>query len=134
MNLGMVGHEHLEGALKEQASEPGRRVGSLLAGAGHVSDEEVARVLARQLGISYIWITREVVDAAAVMLVKQALASRHVCIPIALASGHLVLAMANPLDLTAIEDVEHATGKRVIPVAATAANITKALTWFPADA
>ncbi|HEO71528.1 MAG TPA: type II secretion system protein GspE, partial [Candidatus Hydrogenedentes bacterium] len=74
-------------------------------------------------------------DPEAVALISGRLAARHACIPVRAGSGSIALAMANPLDLIAIEDIEHATGQQVRPLIARESEIMDAITrHYGADA
>jgi len=83
----------------------------------------VAGVLAAQLGLTFTELNDEEVDPKAVALAPAHLARQHVCVPIRRSKNTLWLAMANPMDLIAIEDIELATALRVEPVVAKPASI-----------
>jgi len=127
LELGLVTEEQLRSALNEQTESPHRRLGAILVENGVTSEEIVARILARQLGLAYVQLKTPVTDAAATRAVKPQTAIKHACVPVAVSPTRLVLAMANPFDLAAIEDIELETGRRVDPVVAAAGAIQEAL-------
>lgn len=127
VELGVVSREQLEDALHEQAFIPQRRLGAILVEKGFASEEAIARILARQLGLAFVCLVSEVVDVAATRIIGPALARRRHCVPIAVSPDRIVLAMANPLDLIAIDDVELAGNRAVEPVVATASDIQAAI-------
>jgi HAMP domain-containing protein len=127
LGLGLLTADQLEAAIHEQAAAPQRRLGTILVGKGFASEDAVAQVLARQLSLPFVRLTRDVVDSAAPRLIPAQLARRRTCMPIAISSDRVVLAMANPLDLIALDDVELASGRRVDPVVATPSDIQAAL-------
>ena len=90
----------------------------------------VAQILAGQLGLSFVRLSPDAVDPAAPRLINGQTAKRRQCVPIASSPEHVVLAMANPLDLIAIDDVELTTGRRVEPVVATASEVAAAVARY----
>ena len=68
-----------------------------------------------------------VIEAAAVKAVAARLARQHICVPVRLKGKNLVLAMANPLDRKAIQDVEFASSREVRPVVASRSEILVAI-------
>lgn len=130
VDAGVITQGELETALNEQQTRPQRRLGATLVQMGLTSDEVVARVLGHQLGLPFVRLTDEAVDAEATQLVVAQLARNHACIPISVSSDHVVLAMANPFDLIAIDDIELASGKRVEPVVAGASDISAAIARY----
>lgn len=127
VELGVVSREQLDTALQAQTDTPQRRLGSILVEMGFASEEAVARILARQLGLTFVRLTPEVVDPAATRIIGAPLARRRNCLPIGATPDRIVLAMANPLDLITIDDVELAGGRNVEPVVATTDDILSAL-------
>ncbi|MCX5758361.1 MAG: hypothetical protein NTU83_07635 [Candidatus Hydrogenedentes bacterium] len=133
VELGVVSHDQVESALHEQAGAPQRRLGTILVEKGFASEEAIARIVARQLGLAFVRLTPDVVDAAATRIIGGALARRRNCLPIGVSSERVVLAMANPLDLITIDDVELASGHRVEPVVATAGDMASAVERYYGD-
>lgn len=129
----IVAPEQLSLALAEQSTNPRRRLGEILVQFGFVDDKIVAQALGTQFGMAFIELTLEDIDPAAVNLLRSRVADRHNCIPVHRTNNHLFLAMANPVDLTAIEDVERATGLTVTPLVATTTNIENVRARFYAD-
>ena len=127
LELGLVDEEQLKSALAEQSNSPQRRLGAILVEKGVTSEDAVARVLARQLGLPYVRLEGNVADPAATRTITSQLARTRECLPIAVSPTSVVLAMANPFNLAAIEEVELATGRRVDPVVAAAGDIRQAL-------
>lgn len=130
VEAGIITQEQLEDILNKQASSPQRRFGTLVVEHGHTSEEVVARILAAQLRLPFTELKESDVDPAATMLVGPHLADLHQCIPIRKEEDRLTLAMANPIDLIAIEDVELATRCRVEPVVATPTGVRRAIAQY----
>ncbi len=120
----------LDDALDRQARIPTSRIGTILVELGAATELTIARVLSAQLQLPYIELNEESVSDAAVMSMSPRLARHHQCIPVSMNADTLVLAMANPLDLIAIENVELATNKRVDPVVATQSQVAQCIDAF----
>ncbi len=108
---------------REQAVNPQRKFGTLVVELGYSTEEVVARVLAAQLSLPYSALEDEDIDRRAVKLASANLARQHQCVPVRREGDVLWLAMANPLDLIAIEDIELTTSMRVEPLVAKPASI-----------
>jgi len=130
VDAGVLSQEQLEQALIEQQEHPQRRLGAILMDMGHAEAEVIAQVLACQLKLPFVHLERDVPEETAVRLVSSRLARHHRCIPVRMEDETVILAMSNPLDLIAIEDIELATSRRVDPVVAAEPDIAKAIEWF----
>lgn len=116
--------DRVEAALAEQR-ETRQRLGTILVRAG-LDPEAVARALARQLRLDYAPAPL-VPETEAVALLPQEHALRFRVVPLGLAGRILRLAMADPLDSSAIDDLQFRTGRRVEPVVATDGAIERGL-------
>jgi type IV pilus assembly protein PilB len=83
-----------------------------------VPEETLAAAFSASLNMPHVRLGSVDVEPAAVQAVAGRLARKHVCLPLRLKGRNLVLAMANPLDRHAIEDVEFASSRQVQPVVA----------------
>lgn len=124
---GVISEDQLEGALREQQTSWNRHLGAILVELGFVSEETVAQTLAAQVLLPFVRIAQSPPRPDALALVSKALAHHHSCIPLRIERDVLVVAMANPLDLVAIDDVELATRRTIKPVVAAASEIKAAL-------
>ena len=93
---------------------------------GLTTEECVAETLASALRIPRIPLASITVDRAVLDLVPQALAERHTVIPLEVRARTLHLAMADPLNVDAIKDIEYRSGLSVRPVVATASEVRQA--------
>lgn len=123
----VLSEAQLERALSIQQEQPQRRLGSILIELGYTEGDIIAQVLASQAKVPFVRLDKDEPVPAAVKLVGERLATHHVCIPLRLEEDRLILAMANPMDLIAIQDIEHATGRGVDPVAASSDGIAQAI-------
>jgi type II secretory ATPase GspE/PulE/Tfp pilus assembly ATPase PilB-like protein len=99
-------------ALEEQ-TRTGCRFGEALVRLGVATQEDVDWALSNQLDIPYIRLKRELIDPEAKALIPADMVRRYSCIPLFLAGDELHIAIADPLNRSAIEAVELATGLRV---------------------
>lgn len=118
MVAGIISTEQLQEALEQQGAPAQRHLGEILVEKGYTSEHVVAKVLACQLGIPFMRLGQTVLPRPVVRLLPARLARQHAAIPVDVDGDKVTLAMANPLDLLAIEDVERATEKPVKPVVA----------------
>ena len=128
VELGIITAEQLHGLLAEQHAAPQRRLGRLVVDRGYTNEAVIARILASQLRLPFTELREGDVSPNAPALISAHLARQHHCVPIRKEGDCVILAMANPMDLIAIEDVEHATGCRVEPMVATSAAIEFVIT------
>lgn len=126
VDSGQIGEDQLEQALREQ-KQTGEKLGSILQRLGICTEKDIARVLAGQAGVSYVSLAQEWIQREALDLVPAAFAQEHRVVPLSLRGTTLVLAMANPLDLDAIDAVSRLTGRYVEVVHATEGEIHEAL-------
>lgn len=105
--------EHELRAALEAQKVSGCRVGEALVRLGVVTQEDIDWALANQLNIPYVRLKKENIDPAAVDLVPGALARRYSLCPIILSGDELSVAMADPLDKEAIEELSKVTGCQI---------------------
>ncbi len=123
---GLVTEEQLAKALDEQTREGGR-LGEQLVRSLVVTEEQIAAALAAQKGLSHVSLAAYPVDAFAASLLPERVARRRVMLPIGFSGDDILLAMSNPLDIEAIDDVEMRTKRKVIPVVASSTQIRYAI-------
>lgn len=124
---GILTQGQLEEILLEQAQNPQRRLGAIVVERGYTTEEAVARIIAAQLRLPFLALTPESCDPAAANRISAHLARLHKAVPVREEGGVLTVAMVNPLDLIAIEDIEIAGRCRVEPVVATRSAIEAVL-------
>ncbi|MCC6502833.1 MAG: Flp pilus assembly complex ATPase component TadA [Deltaproteobacteria bacterium] len=119
-----------EGQLHEslQASKEGRqRLGAVIVHKGYATEMDIAQTLAFQLGIPFVDISKAQVDPEAVGLVPERLAKQHVLMPLTQEHRVLRVAMADPLNLRAIDDLRFSTEMEIQPSVATLSDIDAAI-------
>jgi type IV pilus assembly protein PilB len=122
--LGAIDGAELNAALDEQR-RTGERIGAILVQRG-LDDEQVARALARQLRLPHAAPPLHP-EPAALRLVDGAAAARLRAVPLALRERTLRVAMADPLDAAAMDDLRFRTGRHIEPVVASLTAVEGAL-------
>lgn len=125
----MVQPEQLEQALA-MAKENHRKIGEVLVELGYVTEEGIAQTLSKQLGIESVNLREIIFDENVLGLANGPLLRKHVMIPFAYVDGSINVvrvAMADPMDMTAIDDFCIVTNLLADPVIATPRDIMTAL-------
>ncbi|ACB85670.1 GspE/PulE family protein [Natranaerobius thermophilus] len=117
LESGAITEEDLKQALDHQ-NKSGQKLGASLVDLGIITEEEIIEVLEFQLGIPHVSLSQYDTNRETATLIPAYLAERYQVLPIDNRSGKLVLAMGDPLNVVAIDDVKMATGMEVEPVIA----------------
>jgi type IV pilus assembly protein PilB len=128
---GLIDDEQLQQALEVQ-NRTGGKVGSILVEQLIVTDEGLARTLAEQKGLEFVSLPSQAFDRDAVATMPQRVARRRLVVPVRFEEGELVLAMADPLDVEAIDEAELRSNAKVRPVVATTGEILHAIEKYMA--
>lgn len=122
---GLITEEHLMRALKEQKVRK-TKLGETLISLGYVSEREIVDILTAQLDIEYVELRNMKLDKAAVYLINETVAKKYNLIPIGFAPDNpncLRVAMSDPMDFMAMDDVAIITNMKIIPVLSTSSQI-----------
>ncbi|MDQ3954818.1 MAG: Flp pilus assembly complex ATPase component TadA [Actinomycetota bacterium] len=125
----LVTEEQLDEA-QRNAAERGRSLGRVLIELGYVSEAGLVSILAEQLGLEFIDLSEASVDPQAVGLVAEAVARRHSCLPVSIVDDALVVAMADPANVVAVDDIRAMTKRDVRVIVATKADVMAAITRY----
>ncbi|MFQ5776633.1 MAG: type IV-A pilus assembly ATPase PilB [Terriglobia bacterium] len=125
----LIAQDQLQQALQHQ-KKSGGRLGAALVKLGFISDEEITGVLSRQYGVPAINLSFYEVDAAVVKLVPQETALRYQIVPLSRVGSTLTIAMADPTNVFAMDDIKFMTGLKVEPVVASENAILEAIDKF----
>jgi type IV pilus assembly protein PilB len=123
----------LEQALEYQ-KQHGGRLGSCLMKMGFVSDDDITGVLSRQYGVPSINLKYYEVDAAVIKLIPQDTAVRYQVVPLSRVGSTLTIAMTDPTNVFAMDDIKFMTGFNVEPVVASESSIAEAIHKFYGEA
>ena len=111
-----------------QKNSGGERLGDVLINNGFITNQQLIQALEEQLGVEFIDLSKNSPSLELARLLPQAVARKHNVVPVRLDREHLYLAMADPLNFIAIEDVKQITRKSIIPLIATAEAVDRAIT------
>ncbi len=125
-DIGLVDEKQLTAALQEQ-KETRESLGTILVRMGVISSEDLCNALAEQFGMDVIDLSKEKIDPQALRKVPSSIAKRQKLIPIRLDDNTLTVAMSNPLDFLALDNLRAMLGCDVIGVLTTPDSIEKAL-------
>ncbi|WP_062464581.1 GspE/PulE family protein [Demequina soli] len=123
---GALSEEQLVEAIDAQ-QERGQSLGRTLVEMGYISEGQLVRALAAQVGMDFIELADYPVDRAAVALVPGAVCRRHMVLPVEVGDGLIKVAMSNPGNVVAVDDISTITRMRVIPVVAAHDDVANAI-------
>lgn len=129
----LITAEQLAHSLEHQQRTPGkrRRIGSLLVELGFAKERVVAQMLARQMGLPFIDLASLTPEPHAIDAVPRSVALQHRLMPLRAADGYIEIAMADPSNVIAVDDVRAASGySDVRLLVATATEIEAACSVF----
>ncbi len=126
VELGVVSDDDVSNALAEQRSS-GQKLGDVLLARGLVSSRDLLRALAMQFGQEFVDLDVDPIDADVANQISAQLARRHRALPIGRRGDAIVVAMANPADVLAIDDLRNALGRQLHAVMADGEQIFKAI-------
>ncbi len=126
IGAGLITQEQLAEALV-LSERSGTRVGTALVSLGYVTEEAIAQTLANQYQMSYVILNKLKPDPGVLDLISDTLVRRYKAMPISIDSGNLKVAMIDPLDVVAIDNLQHASGYRIVPVVTTETELMEAI-------
>lgn len=115
IDAGIINEEQLNKALEIQ-SKSGERLGTILIENNYVTESQIMEVLEFQLGIPFIDLNVVTIPNEVQRLIPYQLIRRHNVVPIKLELNLLYVAMEDPLNFIAIEDLRMATNYEIVPV------------------
>lgn len=126
VELDIVTDAQISAALETQRSS-GKRLGEVLLDEGLVRPGDLVRALAAQFDLEFVDLNDQPIDVELAQLIPQQMATRHRALPVWRADDQIVVAMANPVDVLALDDIHALVGRQVKPVMAEAAQILNAI-------
>jgi type IV pilus assembly protein PilB len=118
--------EQLAQALNAQ-KESGSRLGSILVKLGFLSDEDVTNFLSRQYGVPAINLAYFEIDPSVVKLIPYDTAKRYQILPLSRVGASLTIAMVDPTNVFAMDDIKFMTGFNIEPVVASESSILEGI-------
>ena len=126
MERGIINSSQLEKALKFQR-ENGGLIGQILVALGFAKEEEIAQALTVQYGFPYLPLECYDINAEAVKLIPENVSLQYNLVAIDKIGDLLTIAMSNPLNYQAVEDVEMLTKYKVQVFVSTMTDVTNAI-------
>jgi type IV pilus assembly protein PilB len=120
INAGIITREQLEKTLMQQRQRKDTAksgvLGQLLVENGYCSEEDIARIIAKNTGSYFITLSSHAVDMSAANLITPEIAVKYQALPIGFENGKLLVAMRNPRDVIALDDLRILTGYEIATV------------------
>lgn len=126
---GVINEQQLAEAL---ADESGRSLTSVLVDLGFTSEDRIGRAVAEQMGLAFVDLAIYEIDANAATMLSPDLARRYHVLPIAVQDDELVVAMSDPANIFAIDDLRIVTGREIRPVVAAETELAATIEKFAA--
>src|SRR6266852_2405941 len=125
----LITQDQLQKALEFQRANGGK-LGSCLTKMGFITDDDITGVLSRQYGVPSINLKYYEIDPNVIKLIPQDTAARYQVIPLSRVGSVLTIAMTDPTNVFAMDDIKFMTGFNVEPVVASESAIGDAITRF----
>ena len=125
LSMGLISEEDLTRALAEQKKTK-KRLGTVFIDLGIISEQQLIEALEMQLGVEFIDLSKVTLAPELAHVVPKSIAKRHGVVPVRLDKDQIYLAMSDPLNFMAVEEVRRATHRRVVPMIATEEAVTRA--------
>lgn len=123
---GAISEQQLMTALESQ-KKLNKKLGETLVHEGIISEEEMLKVLEIQLKIPYVNLTDVQIDKKVANMISEQVAKKYNIIPLKMNKGKIMLAMSDPLDIFAIDDVKLISGQEIDVVIGSSEDIKKAI-------
>lgn len=131
INQGLITSQQLKETLKLQKEGNKKRIGEILVERGAISREELYEILQYVYETEYVDLSNYVIDPEVISLIPEKIALRFKLIPLSKNDYELIIAMANPLDVYAIDFVRDYTKiKRIKSLLATEEDVLNAITSY----
>lgn len=127
IDAGLISDEQLEEAL---AKQNGKSLARTLVDLHFVSENKISAIVAEKLGLPFVDLGSYMVDPNAVTLVTDDISRRYLALPIAFEDEKLVVAMVDPANVLAVDDLRIMTGFNIKPVVATESDILAAINQY----
>ncbi len=125
----LITQDQLQKALDFQRANGGK-LGSCLTKMGYITDDDITGVLSRQYGVPSINLRFYEIDPIIIKLIPQDTAQRYQVIPLSRVGSVLTIAMTDPTNVFAMDDIKFMTGFNVEPVVASESAIGDAISRF----
>src|SRR3990172_5557939 len=129
IEMGLITKEQLDKALEEHRRTP-KSLGRVLIDMGLIKEPDLVRALSEQVGLEFVDLAEYQVDPMSVTLLPETLARRYRAGRSGRRDGKLLVAMSDPANVYALDDIRAITNRDVQPVVATASDVEQAIDRF----
>ena len=126
ISAGLITEEQLQEGLRLQKGT-GKRLGTVLQENGFITESELIEALQMQLGIEFIDLSKVNIPTELVQMVPKNIAKQYQVVPVRLNRDELYIAMSDPLNFYAIEEVRKAARRKVVPMVAMSSAVERAI-------
>ena len=127
----LITREHLARSLEQQKESAGQlRLGTILISNGFISESDLTDFLSKQYGVPSINLAELEVDSAVIKIIPADVAQKYQIIPVNRAGSTLIVAMSDPSNIFAVDDIKFMTGYNVEVVVASEASLKAAIDRF----
>jgi len=126
VDLGILDDQQLKEALSKQKGT-GKRLGEYLVDSGTITEKQRLDALQMQLGIDFIDLTAVTIPVELAKLLPRSIARKYSVVPVKLVKDKLYVAMSDPLDFVAQEEIKNVSRKSVIPMVARFRDVEQAI-------
>ena len=129
---GIINQQQLDKALTVQ-KERGGLIGEILVELGFTKEEDIAQALTAQYGFPYLPLSNYEINPEIANIIPKRVAKQYLLVPIDKIGNNLTIAMSNPLNVQAIEDVELLSGCSVQTFVSTSSDIKRTIEKYYKD-
>ena len=127
LERGVISHDQLKISLEYQKKNPDRLIGEVLVELKFATEKDIAQALTCQYGFPYLPLMNYEIDDDVIRSVPEKVCRQFCLVPIDKIGKSLTVAMANPLNLRAFEDIELITGCSIQVFVSTASDIKQSI-------
>ena len=131
VGAGLITEEQLKTALSDKSKS--QRLGDVLLQKGYITEQQLIEVLEFQLGVPHVSLYRYPFDPNLFNLIPEETAKRNLIVPLKKDGNRLVVAMSDPMDFYAIDDLQLATGFQIETAIATRDEILRTISKYYND-
>src|SRR5690554_2960671 len=128
VEAGLITEEQLDFTLENKSDD--EKLGDALIREGYITEQQLIEVLEFQQGIPRVSLSRYAIEQDVVQLVPKDLAKRHYAMPFQIDGNKLFVAMSDPMDYYALEELRMATGLQIVPAITTKDSLFRAITKY----
>jgi type IV pilus assembly protein PilB len=129
VKAGLINPEQLQEALGAQ-KQSGEKLGYVLVNLGYVKEDEITQVLSEQYGVPSINLRHFEIEGSVIDLIPAEVAQKYLVVPVNRTGATLTIAMADPTNVFAMDDIKFMTGYNVEPVVASEMAIREAIETY----